>query len=60
MWQRTRCVQQWGGGPLEGQTYVDECTDGLHACFVLCVIEKIALAALVGWMPIEDIELGAG
>jgi hypothetical protein len=48
------------GEPLEGETDVYESAQGLGAGFVLGVVEEVALAALVGWVPVYDVEVGVG
>lgn len=45
---------------MERELDIDECSDGLDVVVMLCVIEKVALAALVCDMPFEDVELGRG
>jgi hypothetical protein len=42
---------------LEGQTDVDQGAEGLGAGFVLGVVEEVALAALVGWVPVYYVEV---
>jgi hypothetical protein len=49
---------RWILCPLERQTNVDEGGECLDETAVLCVIEKVLLAALVRWIPIEDVEIG--
>lgn len=45
------------GCPLKWEAYVDESSDDLYCVVVLGMIEKVALAALVGRMPVKDVEL---
>ena len=47
----------WVAEPLERQTDVDQCTEGLCAGFMLSVVEEIALAALIGRVPIYYVEV---
>lgn len=44
--------------PLKWQANVDERSECLDETAVLRVIEKVLLAALVCWIPIEDFEIG--
>ena len=43
--------------PLERKGYVDEGGYSLHATVMLCMVEEVALTALVGRMPLENVEL---
>jgi hypothetical protein len=42
---------------LEGKADVDEGGNGLDALVVLGMVQKISLAALVCWVPFEDVKL---
>jgi hypothetical protein len=42
---------------LEGKADVDEGGDGLDAMVMLGMVQKESLAALVCWMPFEDVKL---
>lgn len=44
-------------GPLEWKADVDESCYDLYCVVVLGMVEEVALAALVRWMPVEDVEL---
>ena len=46
--------------PLEWKANVDERAEGLRAGFVLGVVEEVALAGLVGWMPLKNVEVWVG
>lgn len=43
--------------PLARQSDVDQGSYGLHANIVLGVVKKVAHAAQIGRMPLEDVEL---
>jgi hypothetical protein len=54
-----RCGRlDWVGEPLEGEADVYQRAQGLGAGFVLGVVEEVALAALVGGVPVYDVEVG--
>jgi hypothetical protein len=42
---------------LEREADVDERRYDLDRVIVLSMVEEVALAALVRWMPVEDVEL---
>lgn len=53
----------WRGGcdwirePLEREADVDQCTKSLCTGFVLGMVEKISLAALIGRVPVYNVEV---
>lgn len=49
---------RWVLCPLEWQANVDEGGECLDETAVLCVIQEVLLAALVCWIPIEDVKIG--
>lgn len=57
MWKRTGRAHDRIGRPLKWETDIDKSGYNLNCVVVLCMIEKISLAALVCRVPVEDIEL---
>jgi len=45
--------------PLKGEADVDKRSYSLHAGIMLCMVKEVLLAALIGGMPFEDIEMTA-